>query len=158
MKNVDVRRLWKPLAGIAAVLAPAWIVVAQAPSAINGCVGPGGSLKIVSGGSACKQNEQPISWNVQGPAGVAGPTGATGATGPIGPSDTFSTLAVSPVLSAAFGSEVTIATLTAPAGSYVKARSRNRTATDAQFPCSGDTNCGGNAQFALQQHRECERR
>ncbi len=43
-----------------------------------------GRLRAVAGPGRCRRGEQPLSWNVQGPAGPAGSPGATGATGPMG--------------------------------------------------------------------------
>ena len=44
-----------------------------------------GRLRAVAGPGRCRRGEQPLSWNVQGPAGPAGPAGSPGATGPAGP-------------------------------------------------------------------------
>ncbi len=44
-----------------------------------------GRLRVVAKPSACRPREQPLSWNVQGPAGPRGPVGPTGPAGPAGP-------------------------------------------------------------------------
>src|SRR5947207_2954129 len=43
-----------------------------------------GRLRAVAGPGRCRRGEQPLSWNVQGPAGPPGSAGATGAAGPEG--------------------------------------------------------------------------
>lgn len=59
-------------------------------TAISACEGQAGLLRVVTDTSACRSNETPLTWNVQGPAGSTGPAGATGpagstgATGPAG--------------------------------------------------------------------------
>lgn len=56
-----------------------------------------GLVRIVFDPDACKRNEAPISWNVQGPPGPAGPAGAAGPAGPAGPKgDTGAAGAVGP--------------------------------------------------------------
>ena len=59
---------------------------------INACVNKvNGGVRIVAPGTACKQPEDAIAWNIEGPAGATGPTGAlgpigtTGVAGPAGP-------------------------------------------------------------------------
>jgi hypothetical protein len=44
-----------------------------------------GVLRVPAPGTSCKSDEQPLQWNVRGPAGPAGPTGAQGPQGPPGP-------------------------------------------------------------------------
>ena len=78
------------LAGGAAVAAPP-----GTDTVITGCYDrTQGSLRIVDAGTTCRQTENRITWNEQGPAGPAGPqgvagpageAGAQGATGPAGP-------------------------------------------------------------------------
>ena len=51
---------------------------------IEACVLPSGQIRL-AGGAGCSANETPISWNVQGPAGLQGPPGATGPMGLQGP-------------------------------------------------------------------------
>jgi hypothetical protein len=46
----------------------------------------GGRLRAVAGPGRCRRGEQPLSWNIQGPAGPPGSAGATGAAGPQGAS------------------------------------------------------------------------
>ncbi|HEV7735559.1 MAG TPA: type VI secretion system tube protein Hcp [Candidatus Binatia bacterium] len=48
---------------------------------IQGCVGRGGQLRVVDDGASCKRKEAPLTWAVQGPAGVPGPTGPVCAPG-----------------------------------------------------------------------------
>jgi hypothetical protein len=72
------------LAGAAGVAYATTAVTKVATTTINACVKANGNLKIVSSVSACKSHEQPLTWNVQGPAGppgAAGPAGAKGDTG-----------------------------------------------------------------------------
>ena len=53
---------------------------------INACVNRHtGRMRVVPGPHACRRGEQPLAWNVQGPAGPAGPAGAPGADGAAGP-------------------------------------------------------------------------
>src|SRR5688572_28307309 len=51
---------------------------------IHGCVGPSGSVRVVSAPGECKPNERALDWNIVGPQGPAGPAGAAGAAGPAG--------------------------------------------------------------------------
>jgi len=53
---------------------------------INACVNRHtGRVRVVAGPNACRRGEQPLAWNVQGPAGPPGPAGVDGAPGPAGP-------------------------------------------------------------------------
>ena len=53
---------------------------------INACVQRHtGRVRVVAGPNACRRGEQPVAWNVQGPAGPPGPAGAPGADGAPGP-------------------------------------------------------------------------
>src|SRR4051794_26649811 len=53
---------------------------------INACVQRhNGRVRVVAGPNACRRGEQPVAWNVQGPAGPPGPAGAPGADGAPGP-------------------------------------------------------------------------
>jgi hypothetical protein len=45
-----------------------------------------GERRAVTDSSACRSNELPISWNIQGPKGDRGDKGETGAQGPVGAS------------------------------------------------------------------------
>jgi len=54
------------------------------PGVVAACVGANGELRVASDG-ACRKNETPLTWSIQGPAGVAGPAGPIGAGGPEGP-------------------------------------------------------------------------
>ena len=60
---------------------------------INACVGPSGYVRIVRDGVACRSNETPLVWSVQGPPGPPGPsqsieTHSRYAVQEIAPSDT----------------------------------------------------------------------
>lgn len=58
----------------------------RANGVINACVKKqSGRVRVVSGAGQCRRGEQPVSWNIQGPAGPRGTAGASGATGPEGP-------------------------------------------------------------------------
>lgn len=48
---------------------------------IKGCVDKNGSLRVVLGTDACKNNESAISWNATGPQGAQGAQGITGRDG-----------------------------------------------------------------------------
>ena len=48
---------------------------------IRACVKGNGAMRIVAPGAKCADNEQPLTWNVQGPAGPAGRQGPKGDTG-----------------------------------------------------------------------------
>jgi hypothetical protein len=52
---------------------------------IRACVKGNGAMRIVAPGAKCADNEQPLTWNVQGPAGPAGRQGPKGDTGLQGP-------------------------------------------------------------------------
>lgn len=53
---------------------------------INACVHrKTGRVRVVAGPNACRHGEQPLAWNVQGPAGPPGSPGAPGADGAPGP-------------------------------------------------------------------------
>lgn len=78
------------LAGAAiAVLAGAAALASAAgdtPTPIDACRNlRHGLVRIVFDANACKRNEAPLSWSVQGPAGPAGPKGDAGPAGPAGP-------------------------------------------------------------------------
>ena len=69
---------------VTAVLAGAAVVWSPTGSAagegvINGCYQKNqGQLRIVAAGTACRPDENAISWNVQGPKGDPGPQGPAG--------------------------------------------------------------------------------
>ena len=44
---------------------------------INACVKNGGQVRILDANDSCKKEEQPLSWNVQGPPGVPGQPGSS---------------------------------------------------------------------------------
>jgi hypothetical protein len=52
---------------------------------IHACVKDSGTIRIVDTGAKCAGGEQPLTWNIQGPAGPVGPQGPKGNTGPQGP-------------------------------------------------------------------------
>jgi hypothetical protein len=75
------------IAGAASVAL--WSGAASADSnVIQACVNDtNGNVRIVSGPGQCRQHENPLSWNMQGPPGETGPMGPAGAQGPPGMSD-----------------------------------------------------------------------
>jgi hypothetical protein len=92
------RRLVKVVIGgvVAAALCTGALGIAGAATSaangtINACYKVNGQVRIVDGPSDCKNGEQAISWNQegptgqQGPAGPAGANGEDGARGPAGP-------------------------------------------------------------------------
>jgi hypothetical protein len=73
-------------------LAPAALAHGGDVNKIHSCVNnSSGTIKIVSPSTTCANNEVPLDWNAEGPAGAQGPQGEkgdkgdTGATGPQGP-------------------------------------------------------------------------
>ena len=58
---------------------------AQSSNVIRSCVNPGGQVRILAAGEACRPNESLVLWNLQGPPGPPGPQGPQGATGSQGP-------------------------------------------------------------------------
>jgi hypothetical protein len=79
------------IAGAAGVAYATNAVTRTDTSTIQACEKSNGDIRIVSGPSDCKANEQLLTWNVEGaagpagPPGPAGPKGDTGAAGPPGP-------------------------------------------------------------------------
>ena len=72
--------------GLAAGVAGAALDAFLADDVIYACRAKStGVLRVPAPGTACKSDEQPLQWNVRGPAGPAGPTGAQGPQGPPGP-------------------------------------------------------------------------
>src|SRR5262245_27307777 len=67
-----------------AIFVPAVMTMGQTTT-IHACVKHDGTVRIVDANARCGGNEQPLTWNVQGPAGPAGPRGPKGDTGPQGP-------------------------------------------------------------------------
>ena len=90
------RTMGRPLAAMALttgllVAGSGLIVRAQHDGdVIMACVARDGAVRLVSDLAACKKNETPVSWNIDGPQGasgpqgIAGPAGDTGPTGPAG--------------------------------------------------------------------------
>ena len=72
------------LAGTAGVAYATAAVTRSASTTINACEKNNGAIRIVQVAS-CSQNEQLLTWNVQGSAGPAGPPGPKGDPGPVGP-------------------------------------------------------------------------
>src|SRR4026207_2102083 len=59
---------------------------AQSGQVIYACVHQGSLFpRIIGAPDTCRNNEQLITWNVQGPAGPTGPAGPAGPAGPPGP-------------------------------------------------------------------------
>src|SRR5688500_3452835 len=76
------------VAGVAVLVVGAYI---SAPggdtSLVHSCVAKDGTIRIVTANTtACKPQETPLDWNIQGPQGLQGPQGAQGPQGPQGPS------------------------------------------------------------------------
>jgi len=70
----------------AAVAVTAVSAIATTNNTINACVNRTTNLvRIISAGDTCKSGEDPLSWNIVGPAGPSGPAGPTGAAGAVGP-------------------------------------------------------------------------
>jgi hypothetical protein len=65
------------------------VAVGQVPSSgelIEGCFEKRtGALRVVADASACRRNEQPLTWSRQGRDGLLGATGPRGPAGPMGP-------------------------------------------------------------------------
>ena len=80
-----VRMLLVSFAVLAGATAVSYAASAGAGKAsatvIQACEGPNGLLRVVHSQNDCRHNEDPISWNIAGPAGPAGPAGATGPAG-----------------------------------------------------------------------------
>ena len=61
-------------------------LIPGADGTIHGCYNTtNGNLRVVDEGSSCRQHEQALQWNQEGPVGPQGPAGPQGATGPAGP-------------------------------------------------------------------------
>lgn len=57
-------------------------VTAASTSELHACANAtNGNLRLVEDGAACRTSEQPVSWNVTGPAGPAGTNGTNGSDG-----------------------------------------------------------------------------
>ena len=58
---------------VAAMLVAAAVETnAQSGEVFYACVAPDGVMRLVDAGTACKKNEQAVSWNIQGPKGDQG--------------------------------------------------------------------------------------
>lgn len=58
-------------------------LTAPPPATLEACVNKvNGNMRLVDAGTACRNNEKRVQWNLAGPAG---PQGASGAAGPPGP-------------------------------------------------------------------------
>lgn len=68
------------LIGIAGV---SYAAIPGSNGVISACKDPKGSLRVIDAeaGQACSGNQQPLSWNQQGPQGPPGPTGPAGPPG-----------------------------------------------------------------------------
>jgi type VI secretion system secreted protein Hcp len=100
MSDEDVRRAGLPrrtlkiaLPTIAALAAGGAIAAAAIPASdgeISGCYSKStadipGALRVIDATDSCRSDENPISWNQQGPQGEPGAKGDKGDTGPQGP-------------------------------------------------------------------------
>ena len=80
------RRLGALVVGLAVVVAGAHATLSATASdgVISACRNMStGVLRVPSSGSTCKGDEQPLQWNIGGPAGPPGPTGPEGPPGPV---------------------------------------------------------------------------
>jgi hypothetical protein len=59
----------------------AGVAYAQTTDPIMACVTRNGDVRIVWSIGACKKNEAPLTWNIEGPQGIPGEKGETGDTG-----------------------------------------------------------------------------
>lgn len=75
----------KKLIAILAVLPMLVFTTMSSADVINGCVDKEGKLRIVADAAECKDKEQLLSWNTEGPAGPQGEQGPEGEQGPPGP-------------------------------------------------------------------------
>ena len=78
------------LSGLAVTIAllGSWAFVHAEGTTISVCVRHSGAVYVIGAGfrrEDCRDSDQLLTWNVQGPAGPQGPAGATGPTGPQGP-------------------------------------------------------------------------
>jgi hypothetical protein len=55
----------------------------MAQSGIDACINPAGQVRMLASGDVCREQEQLVTWAIQGPAGPAGPQGQPGASGPV---------------------------------------------------------------------------
>ncbi|MGA9784337.1 MAG: hypothetical protein WBQ52_19420, partial [Terracidiphilus sp.] len=71
---------------LATATAIAGAAPASTPTVINACYNRTfKQLRIVNSTSECRRDEEPLTWNVEGPAGATGATGPVGPIGPVGP-------------------------------------------------------------------------
>lgn len=105
-------------AGVLLALAAtaAYAAIPSANGVISACTDNKGVLKIIDAeaGQTCSGNQQPLTWNHQGPVGPVGPQGPQGARGP---SDGY--FAKANAFLATDGTETTVATLDLPGGMYL---------------------------------------
>lgn len=75
--------------GLLAAGSLVWAAIPNHNGKIRSCYRKAnGALRVVDHLNECEANELPLTWNVEGPAGLdgaAGPAGPAGATGPAGP-------------------------------------------------------------------------
>jgi hypothetical protein len=61
-------------------------LTATPPATLEACVNKvNGNMRLVDAGTACRNNEKHVTWNIAGPAGPSGPQGAVGPAGATGP-------------------------------------------------------------------------
>jgi hypothetical protein len=71
---------------LAAGAAGAALHTLLADEVVNACRSKStGVLRVPAAGTSCKGDEQPLQWNVRGPAGPVGPAGPAGPSGAAGP-------------------------------------------------------------------------
>lgn len=65
---------------IAAIAGVGYAAIPSSNGVISACKDSKGTLKVIDAeaGQTCNSNQQPLSWNQQGPAGAQGPAGVTG--------------------------------------------------------------------------------
>jgi hypothetical protein len=84
--TVTVQRLW-PTAFVVMLSSAPTVVYAQGGDAnlIHACVSnANGAVRIIPPTSTCKNNESPLAWNIQGPAGPAFPITCPADSAPVG--------------------------------------------------------------------------
>ena len=68
---------------IAAITGVGYAAIPSSNGVISACKDSKGTLKVIDAeaGQTCNANQQPLTWNQQGPAGSQGPAGPQGAPG-----------------------------------------------------------------------------